>query len=239
MRDWAIEGLKNGVAESVDIFTGWVYAPYIVHLVEIKEDTLSTWMKRMEAPVHGDNPQPFEMVLTYAVGVLAGVFLVGYGLATGIALSFWQMGVLFLVALDVVSGIVANATQSTNAWYRRRALWVRLLFIVVHFMHPLLAMIFVDPGNWTFFWGVYLYMIATTLTLLFMPSAQAQRPLAFAFFAVGVFGAIYLLPTSVLLQWFAPAYFAKLILAFAVDHYDTRAETQEVSQRAVGAARHA
>jgi hypothetical protein len=199
---------------------------------------VSAWMKRLEAPVHGDNPQPFEMALTYAVGVLAGVFLVAYELAAGIALSFWQIGVLFLVTLDVVSGIIANATQSTNAWYRRRALWVRLLFVVVHFVHPLLAMIFLDPGNWTFFWGIYLYMLATTFTLLFMPSAQAQRPLAFAFFAVGVFGAIYLLPTGVLLQWFAPAYFAKLILAFAVDHYDTQQESGTETSR-TEAVRHA
>lgn len=179
---------------------------------------MSAWLKRIEAPVHGDNPQPFEMAIIYTVGVLAAVFVVGYGLATGIALSLGQMIVLFLVTLDVTSGAVANATHSTNSWYRQRGLWLRLLFVTVHFVHPLLAVLFLDPGNWTFFWATYLYMLAATSLLLLMPRTRSQRPVAFALFVLGVVGATYLLSTPVLLQWFAPAYFAKLILGFAVDH---------------------
>lgn len=210
---------------AVDFEGEWAVGGIGDSAIEIQGKTfMSAWMKRLEAPVHGDNPSRFEMVLTYAVGVLAAIFVVGYGLAQGIALSLWQMVVLFVVTLDVASGAVANATHSTNTWYRRRALWVRLLFVVVHFVHALLVVLLLDAGNWVFFWAVYGYMLISTLVLLLMPPTQAQRTLAFAFFVVGVMGATYLLSTPVLLQWFAPVYFAKLILGFAVDHYATQAD---------------
>lgn len=198
---------------------------------------MSNWLRNLETPVHGANPRPRGMALTYIVGVLAGIFVVWQGQRLH-SLSPVQIVVLFVVALDVVSGIVANATRSTNVWYRQRPLWGRLLFVAVHFVHPLLAVLFVDAGNWTFFWAVYLYMLATTSILLTMPPTESQRPLAFAFYAVGVIGVIYLAPVAPILHWFAPTFFAKLILAFSVDHYNTQPSAQ-VEAAVVEGARHA
>jgi hypothetical protein len=196
---------------------------------------MSNWLHNLEAPVHGANPRPREMALTYLVGVLAGIFVVWQGMGQSVALSPVQIVVLFVVALDVVSGIVANATRSTNVWYRQRPLWGRLLFVAVHFAHPLLAVLFLDAGNWTFFWAVYLYTLATTSILLTMPQSESQRPLAFAFYAVGVIGVIYLVPAAPTLHWFAPAFFAKLILAFGVDHYNTQPSAQAEAAMVEGA----
>lgn len=173
----------------------------------------------MSALIHGDRPTPLTTALLYATGTIAAIFLLVVNTTGGQTLTVLQGVVLFVLALDMNSGIVANFTRSTNGWYWRRGVGLRVVFVLVHVIHPLLAVLVLAPGQWGFFWATWLYMLLATGVLLLAPVSGIRKPLAAAFFAIGVVVAPYLLAPPMVLAWFVPVYFAKLILGFATDHY--------------------
>lgn len=183
---------------------------------------MSTLLHRIPVLLHGERPALLDVLLVYAVGVSVGGLIVAQSTADGAPLPMIEAVVLFVLALDVTGGVIANSTQATNRWYQGRPLQIRLLFVAVHFAHPLVAVVVFDPGNWTFFAAVYLYMLLAASVVLLLPPSVSQRPVAFALYVIGVTGAVYLLEPVTALLWFVPAYFAKLIVCFAVDHYGTR-----------------
>lgn len=194
---------------------------------------MSNVLRRLPVLLHGEHPAPLNVALVYIVGLLAAFFIVSQSL-TAVALSPFQVVVLFILALDICGGVVANSTPATNRWYHERPLMIRLVFVLVHAVHPLVAVLVLDPGNWLFFGALYAYMLLTTTILLLLPFLPrvtiSQRPLAFAFFALGVVGASYVLDPVVTLQWFAPAYFAKLIIGFAVDYTGAHARRTNATE---------
>lgn len=182
-------------------------------------------LNQLDVLVHGESPRPMEMLILYATGVIGGLFLVVQAQSTASSLTIPQMIVLFILALDVIGGVIANITRSTSTWYHQRPLHTRMLFLLMHFVHPMVAVMVLDPGNWFFFWRVYLYMLLAGGMVLLIRNTETQRPVALALYVIGLMLAIYLLQPADMLRWFAPVYFAKLIICFAVDHYEIRTST--------------
>lgn len=176
-------------------------------------------MQQINRLLHGDNPDPREMALTYALGTVSTIFIIAFSLNAGTELSVLQIVVLAVLALDIVGGVIANSTRSTNTWYRERSLGAQFLFLAVHAFHPLVAVLVLDPGNWLYFGFVYLYMLATASVVLMLARTDYQRPVAYGLYIVGLILALYLLNPAPAIVWLAPVYFTKLIVCFAVDHY--------------------
>lgn len=177
-------------------------------------------LRRAPVLLHGEHPSVFEIALVYGVGTAGALLIV----VQNRTLTAFQTLILFILALDVLGGVIANSTHSTNQWYHERPVQIRLLFVIVHFVHPLLAVLVIDPGHWAFFACTYLVMLVATFIVLLMPQAYPQRPTAFAFFLAGVLAVSYFAQPIAPLVWFAPAYLAKLIVCFSVDHYGTRSQ---------------
>jgi len=182
---------------------------------------MSGILHQLSALVHGETPRPLETALTYLVGVLVAAFIVAQSLASGAIIGVLESVVLFIVVMDVMSGVIANTTRSTSSFYRQRPIALQVGFLIVHAVHLLAIVLVLDPGNWAYFGGVYLYMLAAGTIVLLTPG-ELQRPLAFTLYGVGVVGVAYLLAPGAALAWVAPLYFAKLIVGFAVDHYGVR-----------------
>lgn len=187
-------------------------------------------LNKLGVLAHGEGATPRETVLVYGVGLVATAFILVQNLNSGAVSTTLEIIVLALVTLDVISGVVANATRSTNVWYRQRGFGAQFMFLVVHIVHLLVAVLVLDPGNWLFLGAVYLYMLIAGTVVLLIQSAELQRPAAYGLYVFGVIGAVYLLAPAPVLLWFAPVYFAKLIICFAVDHYGARAQSSPANE---------
>ncbi|MEM7334089.1 MAG: hypothetical protein AAF490_18535 [Chloroflexota bacterium] len=154
--------------------------------------------------------------MVYIVGITTAIFVITQLLGE-VTLGQWELIILFVIVVDVAGGVVANSTRSTNAWYHKQSLWVRLIFIGMHFIQPLTVMLILAPGNWLFFWTHYLYMLIATAVLWLLPPHLNQRSVSFGLWLLGVIGLQAWGGTPSLLNWFTAVYLAKLILCFAVD----------------------
>lgn len=150
--------------------------------------------------------------------VLIGL-IVAVWLSEGEALgwSVLQLGVCFILLVDMAGGVVTNATSSTKRWYHRSSATMRdhMGFIVLHVLHPTLLMLLFDAYDIAFVVITFGFLLITSYTLFTIP-LYLQRPTAFLFYAVALLMSLYLFEHPVGLEWFLPFYYLKLILAHAV-----------------------
>ncbi|MFI8339359.1 hypothetical protein ACIF8W_04680 [Streptomyces sp. NPDC085639] len=134
------------------------------------------------------------------------------------AWSGLQWAVVALIGLDLLGGILTNATNSAKRWYHRQAPGTRrarLLFVSAHVLH-LAAMGLVVLGGdrgWT---------LANTALLLTAAAAveftplHLKRPAAMALYSAAVVVNLFWLAVPSALAWFAPLFFLKLLVCHLV-----------------------
>lgn len=165
---------------------------------------------------HGENPTRADYLITYGVALLGAAFAVLLG---GSGWRLIQQIVVFVVAADVLGGVVANATRSTNTWYHQQPRWVGAVFILLHIIQPVVLVLVVDLNNWQYAIGLYVYMVISAFIVEALPGKDIQLPAAFGLTGIGIVIFTGIITTIPLLGWFAPAYLIKLVTAHAVDHY--------------------
>ncbi|NNJ12268.1 hypothetical protein EKD04_018225 [Chloroflexales bacterium ZM16-3] len=175
--------------------------------------------------LHGDSPTPITLALIYGLGLSAGGALALLGLQSGY--NWWQTLVLFVVALDVFGGAVANGTRSTNIWYASRPAALSYGFLAVHAIHPLLVAWLLPGGSWPLFWFIYLYMLAAGSLVVRLRRQPFHLPVALAALSAGFLLYTYLFALPLPLRWFGYIFFSKLIVGFAVDHYGASREAEK------------
>lgn len=124
-----------------------------------------------------------------------------------------QLAVAALLALDLVGGVVTNATAAAKRWYHRPGQGFRqhFGFVAVH-LHPfLVAWLFLD-GNWGFGAIVYGYLLLAALLILW-PPLYIQRPLAMVLWLVGLLIGLYGVALPAGLEWFVPVFYLKLLVS--------------------------
>jgi hypothetical protein len=143
-----------------------------------------------------------------AAGLLATALINDWGWS---AVQFLIAGVL---ALDIVGGVITNATSAAKRWYHREGQGFRqhMVFILIHILQPALVVIFFDAGNWRFLVGSFGYLVLASLLILLTPR-YLQRPLAMLLLIVGILIALYILPAPTGFEWFMPAYYVKLLIS--------------------------
>ena len=108
--------------------------------------------------LHGRDPIPAVLALTYLTGLAAAALVLhlGPGGWTGILLAVF--------ALDWSAGIVANAARSTRAYYAGLPLSVSVLFVLVHLAEmPLLWWLSAGTGIWA-----WMQLILTVKLVVFV-----------------------------------------------------------------------
>lgn len=166
--------------------------------------------------IHGRSPTRTDLLLVHVSGLGFATALL---LAFGSRLSLLQALVLFELAWDMTGGIVANATRSTNDFYQSQPGWVRVVFVTIHFVQPLLVIWIFPQANPFSLAGLYFFMLLSALAVLYFKTPTIQKPLAMALLAAGFLLSGLLPIGEVVLAWFAPLYLTKLIYSFSVDHY--------------------
>jgi len=134
-----------------------------------------------------------------------------------------------VLMLDMVGGVITNATSSGKRWYHRAGQGFRqhLLFVLTHIIQPALVVLVFDPGNWTFVVGSYVYLVAASVLILLTP-LYLRRPLAGLLLVGGLLLSLYILPVPQHFEWFLPVFYIKLLSSHLLreEPYRPEAEVQ-------------
>ncbi len=162
----------------------------------------------------GPGATPAEVGLQFGPTLIAALGLPLLAIAGGWGWSAAQLILVGVLVLDMVGGVLTNATSSAKRWYHREGQGVRqhMTFVLLHVTQPTLVVLFFDPGNWSFVAGTFGYVTVASLFVLATP-LYLQRPLALLLMLGGVLIGIYALEVPPYFEWFAPLYFTKLLVS--------------------------
>lgn len=154
-----------------------------------------------------------EGLLTVCWALACGAAVVGYALVAHLGWSTVQLAVVTLLALDIGGGVSANASNSAKRWFHRPGQGARhhLLFVFAH-VHPFVLALAFPPFGWVGAAVVYSYLLAASLSVVFVP-LYLKRPVAFVVYCGGLLISLYAVSPPAGLEWFAPFFFLKLLVA--------------------------
>lgn len=163
--------------------------------------------------LNGPGATRAENVLNATWALLAPAALVTFARTADLDWNAWQLGVTALLALDLAGGVSANASPAARRWWHRPGQGRRqpLAFLAAH-VHPfVLAALF--PGfGWTTAASMYAALLLAGTLILASPVA-VRRPTAYVLFTITLLMTMYAWPTVPGLEWFAPVFYLKLLLA--------------------------
>ncbi len=167
--------------------------------------------------LYGVRPTRAELILTNSTAIVTGmaaIFMLPDREDIGVITQF----IVFAIALDLGGGVVANATRSTNDWYCSGPLWLRVIFLALHLIQPLLMALTVHLP-WMTVGYLYLYQFCAGSVVIANRRSGFQIPLAAALLTLGLllYFTFFLPEPGVL--WFGVLYLIKLVMMFSVDHH--------------------
>lgn len=166
--------------------------------------------------LHGENARLSSLVLVYLAALVVGGIALWQILPLG--LPVWKVVLALILFLDIGGGAAANLTSSTNQYYQKKGS-LRLIFLAMHVVHPLLLML-IFPQNVWFLIFVMVFTLGSAFGINLLKDREMQQTTAAALVATGVCFAV-LFPISLpFLFAFAPLFMVKLILGFAVKRPD-------------------
>ncbi|MCB5167720.1 hypothetical protein LG634_23170 [Streptomyces bambusae] len=177
---------------------------------------LSGWLDRFTGP----GKTRSETVAETAGAGLCAVLLAAGIAATDLA-GTWsglQLAVVVLMGLDVLGGILTNATNSAKRWYHRPgpgARRTRLLFVSAHLLHLAATGLVVLDGDWRWTLANTAVLLCATAVVECAP-VHLKRPVAMAAYTAAVLINLFWLTLPVALAWFAPLFFLKLLVCHLI-----------------------
>ncbi|MFG3406621.1 hypothetical protein [Streptomyces sp. NPDC048142] len=154
-------------------------------------------------------------------GLVGCALLLAAGVwASGAALgwSAIQLVVVALAGLDLVGGVLTNATNAAKRWYHRAdpaARRARLLFVGTHLAHLAAMGLIVLSGDWGWALGNGLLLLGGAGAVEFTP-LHLKRPVSMAVLMAAVLVNLFWLEVPAVLGWFAPLFFLKLLVCHLV-----------------------
>lgn len=155
-----------------------------------------------------------ELVVQGILTILGGMTVIGLALWSGATWSPVQMVLAGLLALDMVGGIVTNATSSAKRWYHRegQGFWRHFGFTSLHIVHIFLVAWLFRDMDWHFLVLGSIFLL-TAATLILKTPLYLQRPVALFLFAMSLPLTQYAFSPTPGLEWFLPFLFLKLLVS--------------------------
>jgi len=175
----------------------------------------------------GPGATPAELLLQFVPTLILAFGWVGFALYQGMDWTWWQLLLAWILVVDMVGGVITNATNAGKRWYHRPGQGFRqhLGFVLLHAFQPAVIVLAFDWGNLTFFIGSFGYLLGATLCLLTTP-LYLQRPLAGLLVVIGCFLGLYVLPVPIGFEWFVPVYCVKVLSSHLVKEAPFRPSTK-------------
>ncbi|WP_043626408.1 hypothetical protein [Nonomuraea candida] len=149
-------------------------------------------------------------------GSLACTALLGWHLIAAPIHGSWpQWALAALIGLDLVGGVMTNATNAAKRWYHHKPPRARLGFVAAHTAY-LAAMAFVVMDTaWSWFLANTTLLLAGAL-LIEKARLEAKRPAAMAAYMTAILVNQTALPVPDTLDWFTTLFFLKLLVCHLV-----------------------
>lgn len=155
------------------------------------------------------------------VGLIGCALLLAAGLWESGAALEWTAGQLVVVALaglDLIGGVLTNATNAAKRWYHRAdrgARRARLVFVSAHLLHLAAVGLYVLSGDLAWTAGNAVLLLGGAAAVEFAP-VHLRRPVSMAVLMAAVLVNLFWLPVPAALAWFAPLFFLKLLVCHLV-----------------------
>jgi len=168
-----------------------------------------------------------ELVLQFSAALVAAILLPTAAALAGWGWNFLQLAVAGVLALDLVGGIVTNATNAAKRWYHRPGQSRRdhARFLLIH-LHPFLVVWLFGANEWVFAFTCYAYVVAAGVVTLFVP-LYLRRPVAMVAFLIALTIALYGPDSPANTEWFFPMFALKLLVSHVVREEPYRPNTEK------------
>ncbi|RUO27018.1 hypothetical protein CWE09_10090 [Aliidiomarina minuta] len=146
------------------------------------------------------------LVLAFAMTGWAGIKMESW--------SWWQFIVFWILLVDMIGGVITNATASAKRWYHRYQIAAKdhLLFVALHAIQPLLIVILFAPENPMYFVVTFGWLLVGALMIL-KCAVYLQRPCAGAWVVAGILLEQAVLDTPEGFEWFFAVYLIKVLMS--------------------------
>ncbi|MEU6208399.1 hypothetical protein ABZ891_00570 [Streptomyces sp. NPDC047023] len=159
--------------------------------------------------------------LVETVGLIGCAALLAAGVWNSGAARDWstaQLVVVALAGLDLIGGVLTNATNAAKRWYHRAdrgARRARLVFVSAHLVHLAAMGLVVLSGDLPWTAGNAVLLLGGAAAVEFAP-VHLRRPVSMAVLMAAVLVNLFWLPVPAALAWFAPLFFLKLLVCHLV-----------------------
>lgn len=178
-------------------------------------------MKSFKVPaslneVFGEQQTFIEVAVTLVTS-LAACLIIYVSLYPSISdVSSWALIAGFILVWDVLAGCIANFTYGTNQYYavREKSRWV---FIAIHF-HIIVIAWLLDGPLYLSVW-IWAFTIASAIAVNLLKGHRLQLFVAANLVCIGLF-LIFVLAMPVWFSLVSVFFLFKVVLSFAVDHYN-------------------
>ena len=158
-----------------------------------------------------------ELTISLIPSLAAGVAVILYAAIMSIGWTFIQYLLAFVLAVDIVGGVITNATSSAKRWYHRpgQGLKEHLGFLLLHILHLFLFAWFFRGQDWTFFTFFSVLLAGSAIIILTVP-LYLERPIALLAYLIALTASFYFFTPTPGMEWFLPFFFLKLLVSHAL-----------------------
>lgn len=149
-----------------------------------------------------------------AIG-LAVVFAAFVWMPSFVEVDLWRQALASLLIFDIAAGAVANFSQGTNEYYRKRPRH-RWWFIALHLHLPLIGLLLNEP-QWPYLIS-WVYTIGAAIIINRVTPRSIQVFTGGLLTCLGIIG-LTALPLNSLGMMVSLLFMFKVTFSFAVDHY--------------------
>lgn len=139
-----------------------------------------------------------------------------------------QLIIAALINLDMVGGIITNATSTAKRWYHRPGQGIKehMSFIALHFVQlTVISWAFLSM-DWVWVAAVGGFMMAASFAIC-VTTVYLQRVVSMLLYAVALLLSLYVFETPAGLEWFLPFLFLKLLVSHLPKEEPYRPEWEE------------
>lgn len=177
----------------------------------------------------GPGATKVEIYLQILFVTIAAIALPVYAVVNKLGWNMAQLVIGSIIALDMVGGVITNATSSAKRYWHRKGVGFEFhfIFILIHAIQLFLVTYFFRSMDWSFFAISYIYLIIGALAILKSP-LYLQRPVAMIMYLGGIVVNFYVLsPSPRGMEWFLPVFFLKLFVCHLVREEPYRPDDEE------------
>ncbi|MET9214761.1 MULTISPECIES: hypothetical protein [unclassified Nocardia] len=186
------------------------------------------WAGRIEQFM-GPGKTRAESAVEYLGGAVCVLLLLAYCWPELDGWSLAERVVLVVIVLDLVGGVLTNATNSAKRWYHRtRSSRGRLSFVAVHTLHLAVVGLWL-LGDPRWFLGNTVLLMGSALLIESVP-AYLRRPVAMAAFMVVFSINLIIFPVPAALVWFIPLFSLKLLICHLIPEIPVATGTRPARQ---------